>query len=280
MTEPETLSLARRDEIRARAEWGDPADRWDHETVLELLNALEAAERLAALAAPDPLLSPDRPAGAALRLARARQYIAANGGGYGPPWDELTDAQRAVAELEARHWLQAADNANLTGRWHPVSPQSTDRQPNGPAADVPVEARPAVNPRPGPRPEVNPHANVLRLWEAPHDGTCEPGNYHAPPGQCSEEYRSWSEFFAEYGDRPARNSLLFRWDWRAPEHGVMGELELFYVGQYKAQRWSAAVSVHPDEEPLVRAYLQPRLDYLAALWAPLTPGIRQPAKEA
>lgn len=109
------------------------------------------------------------------------------------------------------------------------------------------------------------------LWESEHEGCCASGNYHARSGECEEDYRTWAEFAEEYGGRPPGASLLFRWDWEKPDQGVMSVLELFYVGQSKAQRWSVTVAVHPDEEEAVRAYLQPRLDHLLGLWAPLAP---------
>jgi hypothetical protein len=49
----------------------------------------------------------------ALRLAKARQWIAHQGTGYIPPWDGLTPVEQEQAETEARHWLRAAYNTGV-----------------------------------------------------------------------------------------------------------------------------------------------------------------------
>lgn len=113
-------------------------------------------------------------------------------------------------------------------------------------------------------------AAVLHLWEPDHPYYCAKGNYYSTG--CHQDYRTWGEFIESCGDWDLDMNLLFRWDWCKPDSGIMGELELHYVGQRKASLWSISVSVHPDEEPLVRAWLQPRLDHLLMMWAPLTTG--------
>lgn len=51
--------------------------------------------------------------GAALRMARSRQWIAHKGTGYLPPWDGLTPVEQEQVETEARHWIQAAVNTGV-----------------------------------------------------------------------------------------------------------------------------------------------------------------------
>ena len=46
------------------------------------------------------------------RLAEARQQLA-HEGRFLPTWQELTDYERTMSELEARNWLRAADRAGL-----------------------------------------------------------------------------------------------------------------------------------------------------------------------
>jgi hypothetical protein len=48
-----------------------------------------------------------------VRLARERQGLAQRGCLL-PGWDELTEAEREMASLEARNWLRAAVLAGLT----------------------------------------------------------------------------------------------------------------------------------------------------------------------
>ena len=64
-------------------------------------------------AAPEP---PER-GEVASRMARGRQWLAHAGGARTgmpvPPWDGLTPAEQEAAELEARHWIQAAVNTGV-----------------------------------------------------------------------------------------------------------------------------------------------------------------------
>lgn len=47
-----------------------------------------------------------------LRLAQARQALAARGAGL-PGWQDLTGAEREDAALEARNWLRAGEASGL-----------------------------------------------------------------------------------------------------------------------------------------------------------------------
>lgn len=113
--------------------------------------------------------------------------------------------------------------------------------------------------------ESTPH-----LWEVEHDYYCTEGDYHQR-GMFAE-YRTWGDFIASEGDNDLDMNLLLRWDWNKPEAGVMGSLELYFCLQRKAAQRSVHIPVHPDEEPLVLAYLQERFEHLLKLWQPLTPG--------
>lgn len=121
----------------------------------------------------------------------------------------------------------------------------------------------------------------MHLWEADHAYYCAEGNYFAKSGeQPTQHYKSWAEFIAEHGDAEFDYNLVFRWDWREgadydlPEfNGDVnyrnGQVMVCWMGQCKGlYRWTT-VEVCRADEPAVIAFLQPRLDYLAALWAPL-----------
>lgn len=112
--------------------------------------------------------------------------------------------------------------------------------------------------------ETTPH-----LWEPDHAYYCETGNYYTNEAHTS--YPSWGAFMESEGDADMDYNLVFRWDWAARDEGVMGVLTVHWVGQRKALLRSTTCLVHPDEEPLVRAWLQPRLDHLLQLWAPMQP---------
>ena len=105
------------------------------------------------------------------------------------------------------------------------------------------------------------------LWEVDHPYYCSEGNYYK--NDCHNRFSTWGEFYGSANDWDMDMNLLFRWDWRKPENGVIGTLSTFWVGQRKAALWSCECPVHPDEEPAVREFLQPRLAHLLALWQPL-----------
>ena len=122
----------------------------------------------------------------------------------------------------------------------------------------------------------------VHLWEADHDYYCNRGNYYAPGNdqpQC--HYKSWADFISAEGDADMDFNLLFRWDWYEGGFGGSeftgddnyrnGELQLCWIGQRKGlYRW-ATIEVCRADEPVVREWLQPRLNHFAALWLPLVP---------
>ena len=123
----------------------------------------------------------------------------------------------------------------------------------------------------------------MKLWEVQHAYYCSESNYYAPGmQQPSDSFKSWAEFVAEYDDADFSYNLLFRWDWREgidwelPEFNGdqnyrNGQLMICWMGQHKGlYRWSL-VEVCRADEPAIRKWLQPRLDHLMSLWAPMTP---------
>lgn len=125
---------------------------------------------------------------------------------------------------------------------------------------------------------------MTHLWEADHAYYCNEGNYFASDTECSARYRTWAEFFESEGNSDMDYNLLFRWDWKEGPEGEdsgsafngdvnyrNGILLLFWMGQRKGlYRWTEVEVCRADEAAVI-AFLQPRLDYLADLWAPLLP---------
>lgn len=118
------------------------------------------------------------------------------------------------------------------------------------------------------------------LWEVEHAYYCNEGNYFS--NDCHAEFARWQDFAEESKDEDLDYNLVFRWDWKAPstDDGELlppnpdknyrdGRLLLFYMGQRKGLYRYVEVSVCQADEPAVRAWLQPRLDHLMKLWAPL-----------
>jgi hypothetical protein len=126
-------------------------------------------------------------------------------------------------------------------------------------------------------------AEAKRLYEVKHAYYCNEGNYFASGAdRPMASYPTWALFVAAEGDSDMDYNLLFRWDWQEGDEEESnftgdiyyrnGKLLLFWMGQRKGlYRWSE-VSVCRADEPAVREWLQPRLDYLVALWSPLSAG--------
>ncbi len=122
------------------------------------------------------------------------------------------------------------------------------------------------------------------LWEVDHPYYCTEGGYFHTQAQHKtvHEFKSWAEFLDEMGKADMDYSLLFRWDWSEsdPETDEStftgdnyyrnGRLGLFFMHQRKGFHSTSVVEVCRADEPAVIAYLQPRLDYLMRLWAPLS----------
>lgn len=120
------------------------------------------------------------------------------------------------------------------------------------------------------------------LWEVDHAYYCNDGNYYAR--DCGSEHKSWGEFIAEEGDADLDMNLVFRWDWKEGEDQGLGEytgddyyrharLHLYFMGQRKGAFRYSIVEVCRADEPAIIAYLQPRLDHLMSLWAPMVPTV-------
>lgn len=105
------------------------------------------------------------------------------------------------------------------------------------------------------------------LWETDHPYYCTSGDYHLRGMHA--KYATWGAFIDAEAENDPDHNLLFRWDWFKSDNGVMGELELYFALQRKGAQRSVSITVHPDEEPMVRAYLQERLNYLMKVWEPL-----------
>lgn len=122
----------------------------------------------------------------------------------------------------------------------------------------------------------------MKLWESKHAYYAQEGNYFS--NDCHTEFKRWQDFLAEEGESDLDYNLVYRWDWdesddtgesstfTGDDYYRNGTLRIYFMGQRNARCRSVFVSVCRADEPAVRAWLQPRLDHLAALWAPMMPG--------
>jgi hypothetical protein len=121
------------------------------------------------------------------------------------------------------------------------------------------------------------------LWDSNHPYYCNQSNYYATT-TVEERYSSWQAFLKDFGDCDMDLNLVFRWDWLCVEDDDSGALRddllIFFLGQRKGRYYFARVcDIQKSEEPSVRAWLQPRLDYLLELWAPMQPATSKKAEE-
>lgn len=120
------------------------------------------------------------------------------------------------------------------------------------------------------------------LWEARHPYYCTEGQYFVNQSahQTIWEFKSWSDFLAEMGESDMDYNLLFRWDWderdcegnstyTGDDNYRNGKLKLFFMYQRKGYHSTSIVDVCRADEAAVRAFLEPRLDHLRSIWAPL-----------
>jgi hypothetical protein len=125
----------------------------------------------------------------------------------------------------------------------------------------------------------------MKLYEAEHPYYCNLGNYFCGDAEQPRlEYKSFEEFLSEWNNKETDfdYNLLFRWDWREenPETGKSsytgddyyrnGTLELFWILQRKGIYLFCLVDVCRADEPAVRAYLEPRWEYMKSLWEGIT----------
>lgn len=73
----------------------------------------------------------------------------------------------------------------------------------------------------------------------------------------------------EMRDQYAEGSDAGAADFNGDVYYRNGVFKAFWMGQRKGLFWCNTVSVCRADEPAVLAFLQPRLDYLHALWSPL-----------
>lgn len=109
--------------------------------------------------------------------------------------------------------------------------------------------------------------DTKHLWEYDHPYYCNEGNYYS--NECHHTFCSWEDFYVGWGDSDMDMNLVFRWDWTIDEE--TGEHSLFvgFMGQRKGRYQSCRVTVVPEDEDTVRAWLTVRAKHMVAVWAPL-----------
>lgn len=105
------------------------------------------------------------------------------------------------------------------------------------------------------------------LWEHDHPYCAEEENFYHRG--CNHRHASWADFIDgdPYADFDL--NLLFRWDWHVWDDAGH-ELSLFWMLQRKGIYQSDTIAVTPDDEPAIRAWLEPRWQHMRTLWAPFS----------
>jgi hypothetical protein len=122
---------------------------------------------------------------------------------------------------------------------------------------------------------------MAHLWEVEHDYCGPESNWFATGIQqrdYSQTWDSWSDFAEGWGSPIDGLNWLYRFDWikTSPEDIAMfpdednrDYLRLFYLLPRKGILLDHTIYVTEDDEPAVRAYLEPAALYTSAMWSPL-----------
>lgn len=117
----------------------------------------------------------------------------------------------------------------------------------------------------------------LHLWEVNHSYFCSPEGYYA--NFLPFEYDSWQDFLDLANGKHFDCDLNFlcRWDWYLSDEEIgddvgrdINELHLFFIHQRKGRFSSFVIKVTKENEPAIRAWMQPRWDHMKKLWEPFS----------
>lgn len=108
-----------------------------------------------------------------------------------------------------------------------------------------------------------------KLHETKHPYYCESGHYFGTgsSGSPNRHYRNFSAFLSDWDGADKDYNLLFRWDWNTSEEQPARHiLSLFYFIQRKGYHIAVTTDVTPEDEPAVRAFLEPHWKQMRKLW--------------
>lgn len=119
---------------------------------------------------------------------------------------------------------------------------------------------------------------MKHLWDTNHPYYMTEGNYYS--NDCHLEYKSWSEFLANWGDSDMDYNWFVRWDWREGDDWGLGDYNgddnyrhaqfvMQVVLQRKAKLQSVSISVCRNDESEILKFLEPRWDYMKTMWSPV-----------
>lgn len=109
-----------------------------------------------------------------------------------------------------------------------------------------------------------------RLWEVDHEFYCDAGGSRF-------RYASWEEFYDEWGEGDVALDMVVRWDWwRGDEDEYesvwFDEVNVTFLqgrrGRVVDARFRVDVEDRERVEPLFRAWLEPRWEFLKSEWEP------------
>lgn len=106
--------------------------------------------------------------------------------------------------------------------------------------------------------------NEQHLWDSSH-------RFYGGENR-TQEFASWAEFQEIWPINPDYNHL-YRWDWATVTYvdGRVGhKLFLYFVLPRKNDTMGYRITVTPDDEPSVRAWLTQKARHVADMWAPVS----------
>ena len=113
------------------------------------------------------------------------------------------------------------------------------------------------------------HTPGPSLSEADHPYYWNSGCFFS--NECHRNHESWQAYMKGWGAADRDMNCVYRWDWRLPWPGVDPPVLMIYmVMQRKAYPMSHAITITPEDEKEVRAYLRVRWQHVRRIWAPFS----------
>jgi len=117
---------------------------------------------------------------------------------------------------------------------------------------------------------------TLKQLSMDHDYYCNNSNYYS--NEAALEYRTWEEFYNEFGQADVDMNLCFRWD---VKEILIGEEEtptgrycmyVYIMGQRKGKFVPVSIgSVLEENIPSITKYLGMHWEKLDSIWSPISP---------
>lgn len=102
------------------------------------------------------------------------------------------------------------------------------------------------------------------LKDKKHPYYCSEGNYYS--NGCYDEYESFDDFLADWGDSDIDYNRIHRWDISLGDDDCKPEVSFYYILQRKAIARSCHFPYDPADDSRIRDFLRPHKELNDILW--------------